>query len=155
MLDIGRDQRSNGGQHERDGQRGRDGKQTGRPARQDAGAQRRDAKEEATEDIPDPDERIERWEGSEVHAAHGSRGAPQEAIHKLGRRGRQQRQDKGCGEDKGRLERPTEAQQEKACQTKPPGLFHLPGVDPCPAQQEEEAHGVLQGGDDGPGAGGD
>ena len=57
MLDIGRDQRSNGGQHEREGQRGRDDKQTGRPARQNAGSQRRDAKEDAAEDIADPDER--------------------------------------------------------------------------------------------------
>src|SRR5450755_4132605 len=61
MLDLGRDQRNNEGQQERDGQRGRDGQQTSRPARQDASAQRRDAKEEAAEDISDPDERIECW----------------------------------------------------------------------------------------------
>ena len=134
MLDIGWDQRSNGGQHEREGQRGRDDKQTCRPARQNAGSQRRDAKQDAAEDIADPDERKERWEGSEVHATHGPIGAPQEVIHKSGGRGCQQRQDKGCGEHKGRLERPTEAQQEIAYQTSPPGLFHLPGVEPCPAQ---------------------
>jgi hypothetical protein len=32
---------------------GRHGKQTGGPARQDAGAQRRDAKQQSAEDIPD------------------------------------------------------------------------------------------------------
>ncbi len=80
---------------------------------------------------------------------------PEEAIHKRRCRGRQQRHDKGFGEDKGRLERPTEAKQEKAGQTKPTSLFHLPGVEPRNAEQEEEAHGRLQRGDDCPCAGGD
>ena len=35
----------------------------------------------------------------------------------------------------------TEAKQEIAGQTKPPGLFHLPGVEPRHAEQAEEAHG--------------
>ena len=65
-------------------------------------------------------------------------------------RGRQQRHDKGFGEDKGRLERPTEAKQEKAGQTKPTGLFYLPGIDCGNAEQEEEAHGELESSDDCP-----
>ena len=48
-----------------------------------------------------PIERIERWEGAEVHLAGGAHDDPQEALHKLRRLGRQQRQDKGFGEDKG------------------------------------------------------
>src|ERR687893_520262 len=38
---------------------------------------------------------------------------------------------------------------------KPPGPFHLPGVDPRNADEEQEAHDRLQGGDDCPCAGGD
>ena len=48
-----------------------------------------------------------------------------------------------------------EAQQEKARQTHPTGLFHLPGVDPRDAKQAEEGHDDGQGVDDGPHAGGD
>ena len=46
-------------------------------------------------------------------------------------------------------------QQDEAGQAEPSGLFHLPGVKAGDADQEQQAHRGLQGGDDGPRAGGD
>ena len=80
---------------------------------------------------------------------------PQVGLHKFRRRGRQHGKDIDFGEDKARLERPRETEQKIAGQTKPAGLFHLPGIETGNAEQEKEAHGQLQGGDDRPCAGGD
>ena len=48
-----------------------------------------------------------------------------------------------------------EAKHEIAGQTKPTGLFQLPGVDPSNAEQTEETHGDAQVVDDCPSTGGD
>src|SRR5918995_6057326 len=82
-------------------------------------------------------------------------GDPQIAIHKPRRRARQRRRDEGFGEDEGRLEPPTDDQQEEAGQAEPTGLVNLPGVDPRNADEEKEAHGKLQGDYDRPCAGSD
>ena len=92
-----------GEQGSRGGQQSHDGKQTGRPAGQDSGSERCDAKYQAAEHIQDPYERIGRYEGADVHRAGSAIDDPQVALHKFRRRGRQHRQDKGFDEDKARL----------------------------------------------------
>ena len=61
---------------------------------------------------------------------------------------RQHRQNKGFGEDIGRLERPTKTKEEKADQTQPTGPVRLSGVEPRDTEQSKDWHGGLEGSDD-------
>jgi hypothetical protein len=105
-------------ERKREGRHGRDGKPAARPARQDAGAERCDAKQHPAEQLQHRCDRVHGGKDSEDDLAGGATRDPQEAHREPGCLGRQQRQDEAFSKLKGRLDRPKGAEQEEAGQAK-------------------------------------
>jgi hypothetical protein len=95
------------------------------------------------------------WQGPDVQLPRVPIDDPEVAVDKLRRRRRQSGQHKSFDEDESRLNAPRKPEHEVSHETKPTSLFHLPGIEPGDAEQDEEAHCELESGDDDPRGGRD